>query len=121
VRRGELRWGTSPLPGGERKRRPFLVVSHDAFNVNEHYTKVMVVHLTTVRRLGGPYDWEVDVPRGAANLARPSIIKCSEVYTLLKTQIGGLIGTLPREHLLRVDRALSLALGLPHTSAEHGR
>jgi len=100
------------LPGGERKRRPFLVVSNDAFNANEHYTKVMVVHLTSVRRLGGPYDWEVDVPRGAANLPRASVIKCGEVYTFLKTQMGGLIGTLPREHLARVDSALSLALGL---------
>jgi len=113
VRRGEIRWGTPPLPGGERKRRPFLVVSHDAFNANEHYTKVMVVHLTTVRHLGGPYDWEVDVPRGTASLSRASIIKCGEVYTLLKTHMGGLIGTLPRQHLARVDRALSLALGLP--------
>jgi mRNA-degrading endonuclease toxin of MazEF toxin-antitoxin module len=100
------------MAGGGRKRRPFLVVSHDAFNGNEHYTKVLVVHLTSAHRLGGPYDWEVDVPRGTAGLAKSSVIKCAEVYTLLKVQIGNLIGTLPREHLVRVDRALSMTLGL---------
>jgi mRNA-degrading endonuclease toxin of MazEF toxin-antitoxin module len=98
---------------GDRKRRPFLVVSNDAFNANERYTKVMVVHLTTVRRLGGPYDWEVDLPRGTAGLARASTVKCAEVYTLLKVQIGSLIGTLPREQLSRVDRAISMSLALP--------
>ncbi len=101
------------MPGGERKRRPFLIVSHDAFNGNEHYNKVMVVHLTSVRRSGGPYDWEVELPRGTAGLAKASIVKCAEVYTLLKVQMGTVIGTLSREHLTRVDRALSMTLGLP--------
>jgi mRNA-degrading endonuclease toxin of MazEF toxin-antitoxin module len=113
VRRGEVRWGVPPLSGGDRKRRRFLIVSNDAFNVNERYTKVMVVHLTSVQHLGGPYDWEVAVPRGTARLSKASIIKCAEVYTLLKSQLGEVIGTLPREILARVDRALATALGLP--------
>jgi mRNA-degrading endonuclease toxin of MazEF toxin-antitoxin module len=94
-------------------RRPFLVVPNDAFNVNDRYTKVMVVHLTSVQRLGGPFDWEVAVPRGAARLSKASVIKCAEVYTLLKSQLGDLIGTLPRDVLAQVDRALATALGLP--------
>lgn len=64
MRRGELWWGAPPIPGEERKRRPFLVVSNDAFNANQAYAKVLVVHLTTVRRPEGPYSWEVEVPRG---------------------------------------------------------
>jgi len=111
VRRGDVLWGSPPTPGGERKRRPFLVVSGDAFNANERWTKVLVVHLTSVRRPGGPYDWEVTLPRGAANLPQPSVAKCGEIYTLFKTQLGELIGTLAREHMEQIERALHVTLG----------
>ena len=112
MRRGEIRWGGAVLPGGSRKRRPFLIVSDDAFNLNERYTKVMVVHLTSVRRIGGPYDWEADLPRGTADLDRSSVAKCGEVYTLLKEQLGERTGTVPAERMRHVDRALAAALGL---------
>jgi mRNA-degrading endonuclease toxin of MazEF toxin-antitoxin module len=88
------------------------VVSDDAFNANENYTKVMVVHLTTVQRGGGPYDWEVEVPRGVARLPKKSLVKCAEVYTILKAHLGEVIGTLPSEYLNRVNHALALALGI---------
>jgi mRNA-degrading endonuclease toxin of MazEF toxin-antitoxin module len=107
-----VRWGHPSLPGGERKRRPFLIVSNDAFNTNEHWTKVLVVHLTSVRRPGGPYDWEVALPRGVGNLPHSSVVKCGEVYTLFKAQLGPLIGTLPGDHMEQVDHALQVALGL---------
>jgi mRNA-degrading endonuclease toxin of MazEF toxin-antitoxin module len=107
-----VRWGHPPVPGAERKRRPFLIVSADAFNTNERWTKALVVHLTSVRRPGGPFDWEVALSKGSANLPESSIAKCGEVYTLFKTQLGGLIGTLGRDDLERVDRALHVALGL---------
>jgi mRNA-degrading endonuclease toxin of MazEF toxin-antitoxin module len=113
VRRGEVRWGTPTLSGGARKKRAFVVVSDDAFNLNERYTKVMVVNLTSIRRPGGPFDWEVEVPKGVARLQKSSVIKCAEVYTLLKAHIGDLVGTLPHAYLEKVDVALTIALGLP--------
>jgi mRNA-degrading endonuclease toxin of MazEF toxin-antitoxin module len=112
VRRGEIRWGRPPLPGGARKRRPFLVVSDDVFNANERYEKVMVVHLTTVQRLHGPYAWEVELPRATAGLDRASLVKCNEVYTVFKRQLGEVLGTLPKEKMRAVDDALKAALGL---------
>lgn len=118
MKRGEIRWGAPALPGSARKRRPFLVVSDDAFNTNERYAKVMVVHLTSIRHPGGPFDWEIEVPRGIARLQRTSVVKCAEVYTLLKVHIGELIGTLPREYLDRVDPALGLALGIRSAAAD---
>jgi mRNA-degrading endonuclease toxin of MazEF toxin-antitoxin module len=112
VRRGEIWWGAPPLPGGSRKRRPFLVVSDDAFNRNELYLKVMVVHLTTATRAGGPFRWEIDVPRGIAGLPLASVAKCNEVYTLLKLHLTEQAGTLPHPYIERVDRALAITLGL---------
>ena len=100
------------MTGGAWKRRPFLVVSDDTFNLNERYPKVMVVHLTSVRRAGGPYDWEVDLPRGTAGLDRSSVAKCGEVYTLRKEQLEDRSGAVPLERMGRIDRALGVALGL---------
>lgn len=112
MQRGEVWWGQPALPGGSRKRRPFLVVSHDAFNRNQSYPKVMVVHLTSVRRAGGNYPWEVELPRGAGGLKVASVAKCGEIYTLLKVHLDSLAGTLRAEQMEQIDRAVATALGL---------
>lgn len=113
MRRGEVWWGAASLAGGSRKRRPFLVVSADAFNRNDLYRKVMVVHLTSVRRASGPFPWEVELPRGTAGLPVASTAKCAEVYTVLKGQLAELVGTLPAAQMGSIDRALAVALALP--------
>jgi mRNA-degrading endonuclease toxin of MazEF toxin-antitoxin module len=112
VLRGEVWWGRQPLPGGSRKRRPFLIVSNDAFNRNERYPKVMVVHLTSVRRAGEDYPWEVELPRGSAALPVASVAKCGEIYTLFKSHLEVAVGTLGREQMERIEQALATALAL---------
>jgi len=47
-----------------------------------------------------------------AGLPNASVVKCSEVYTLLKSHLGEYLGALPATYLERVDRALATALGL---------
>jgi mRNA-degrading endonuclease toxin of MazEF toxin-antitoxin module len=90
-----------------------VVVSDDAFNRNDRYPKVLVVHVTTVRRLSGPFAWEVGLPGGSGGLAKPGVVKCGEVYTLFKHQLTETCGTLSRPAMAQVDRALAVALGLP--------
>lgn len=113
MRRGEIWWAKVPMRGATAKRRPMLVVSDDAFNENARYPKVMVVHLTSVERLGRDFDWEVALPQGTAGLQRASVVKCAEIYTLWKEQLQGPAATLPPAAMQRVDRALAIALGLP--------
>ena len=116
MRRGEIWWAKVPLQGTGQKHRPMLIVSDNAFNANERYPKVMVVHLTSVKRLGGPFDWEVDLPRGTAGMKQRSTIKCGEVYTLWKEQLQGPAGTVPPSLMRKVDRALAVALSLPFSA-----
>lgn len=116
--RGEVWWASVPMRGSDSKRRPMLVVSDDAFNRNPRYSKVIVVHLTSVRKAEGRFDWEVAVPRGTAGVERPSTVKCAEVYTLWKEQLRGTLGTIPKAIMQKVDRALAIALGLPLPRAE---
>lgn len=112
MKRGEIWWAKVPMKGTGGKKRPMLIVSDDAFNRNDSYTKVMVVHVTTVKRLSGPYDWEVPLPRGTAGLQRSSIAKCGEIYTLWKSQLEGLLGTVPRDVMRKIDGALAVSLSL---------
>ncbi len=112
MQRGEVWWGRPSLAGGSRKRRPFLIVSHNGFNRNDRYPKVMVVHLTSVRRIGEQYPWEVELPRGAGGLPVVSVAKCGEIYTLLKSYLNELAGTLRADQMEQVDRALATALAL---------
>lgn len=118
MRRAEIWWARVPMRGSRGKRRPMLIVSDDSFNANELYPKVMVVHVTSVKRLGGPYDWEVPLPRGTAGLDRPSLAKCGEIYTVWKEQLEGPAATVPHTVMRRVDRALAIALSLPVPSLE---
>lgn len=116
--RGEVWWARVPMRGSGSKRRPMIIVSDDSFNQNERYPKVMVVHITTVKRLGGPYDWEVAIPRGTARLDRPGIAKCVEIYTLWKEQLEGPSGTVPHAIMKKVDQALAVGLSLPLVGTE---
>jgi mRNA interferase MazF len=118
VRRAEVWWATPQLVGESRKRRPVLVISEDLFHRNARYLKVMAVHLTSVRHLGGPFAWEVDLPKGAAGLAHSSVVKCAEIFTLEKSQLASLIGTLSPDLMRRVDRALAIALSLPYPRSD---
>lgn len=111
MRRGEVRWGHPRIPGSVQKRRPFLIVSADAFNQNDRYAKVLVVHLTS-RVSGTDFSWEVKLRKGTAGLRVSSIAKCNEVYTLFKDQLGELVGTLPAREMERVDEALRISLAL---------
>ncbi len=115
--RGEVWWATVPMRGSDHKKRPMLVVSDDAFNQNPRYPKVLVVHLTSVKRTTGGFEWEVPVPRGAAGLPRSSTVKCAEIYTLWKEQLSGPAGTLPASLMRQVDRALATVLNLTQMPA----
>lgn len=112
MQRGEVWWATIRL-GGSRKRRPLLLVSHDAFNSNPRYPKILAVHLTSVRRSAEPYSWEVEIPKRAGGIPKPSVARCAEIYTLWKDQLDKRCGTLPPEIMARVNRALAVALALP--------
>lgn len=92
-------------------------MSRDSFNRDPHYLKALVVHLTTVRHVQGPYPWEIEIARGTAGLSERSTAKCNEVYTVFKRDFDSRIGSLPAHVLASVDGALALVLGLPAPAA----
>lgn len=103
VRRGDLYWAEPPNIGRHR----FLVVQNDTFNT--HFDETIVVPVVSKKR-EETADWEVELPEGA--FPEPSVINCSAIVTLKKSELEDFIGTLDDETMQGIDYALSITLEL---------
>jgi len=89
------------------KPRPALIVPSDLF---AHLASVTVSVLTT-ERVEAPLlriELEPDTNNG---LAQPCQVIIDKLMTVSRSSVGQRVGTLDRDALLRVDRALALFLG----------
>lgn len=92
------------------KRRPALVVSPDYRNERAH--DVIVIPCSTNLR---PAPTHVRLRRGQAGAPADSVLKCEQITTLAKTDVGGfpLGGPLADAALRAVERAVLRAIGVP--------
>ena len=89
------------------KPRPALIVQSDLF---AHLARVTVCLLTT-ERVEAPLlriELEPDTSNG---LAQPFQVMTDKLMTVSRSSVDQHVGTLGRDTLLRVDRALALFLG----------
>jgi mRNA interferase MazF len=117
-RRGELWWVRQPRRSDQgsdssKRRRPYLVISGDAWNSVENYPRVTLCPLTGVENVSRRYDTDVVLKRGETGLSKDSVARCVEVYTLFREQLMSRIGIVPAARMREVDRALALYLALP--------
>lgn len=87
------------------KRRPVLVLSRQA--VIDSLTTVTVAAITSTLH-GSPTEVEVGQAEG---LKGTSCVNLVNVFTVRQADVGAYVGTLGREKMARVCRALSIALG----------
>ena len=108
MRRGQLHWAEMD------KRRPVLILSPGSRN--QHASDLIVIPCSTVLR-GGP--WHVRLARGEAGLARPSVLLCEQITTMVKRRIGPepLGPPLTTTRMAEVERAVLLAIGIIGTPA----
>jgi mRNA-degrading endonuclease toxin of MazEF toxin-antitoxin module len=110
MRRGRLHWAEM------EKRRPVLILSPESRN--ERASDLIVVPCSAVLR-GGP--WHVRLARGEGGLARPSVLLCEQITTILKRRVdpeplGPLLTT---TRMAEVERAVLLAIGILEPPALH--
>ena len=108
-RRGEV-WlvNWNPARGSEQAgKRPAVVIQNDIGN--EKAPTTIVAAITTIVKLY-PMNVEIKPPEGG--LKHPSIIKTSQILTVAKERLEKRLGTLSKESMGEVDKAIKLSLAL---------
>jgi mRNA interferase MazF len=107
MRRGEVWWAELPAPAG---RRPVVLLSrNEAYTVRELVTVAPVT--ARIRRI------PTEVPLGRAEgLPKPCVVNLDTITTIPRRTLAALIGPLPADKLIAVDRSLMFALGLSSRS-----
>ena len=118
ARRGELWWVRQPGSAAQahdvsERKRPYLVVSGDPWNLTESYSRVTVCPLTGEENVPRRYDTDVILRRRETGLRKDSVVRCVEVYTLFREVLLQRVGKLSEARMRDVDRALALYLSLP--------
>lgn len=116
-RRGELWWVRQPgwseqATDTSKRRRPYLVVSGDPWNLEPRYPRVTLCPLTGLENVARRYDTDVMLRRRETGLSKDSVARCVEIYTVFRDQLLERIAQLPDVKMRDVDRALRLYLSL---------
>ena len=110
LKRGQIFWRKDPnisQLGILGKSRPVLVVGNNAGLAYSHI--VSACPLTTTDKADKKLPTQVPIYFRDQN----QYILCEQVYTCNHDQLGDYIGTLSETKMKAVDKALSIALGLP--------
>lgn len=104
--RGDL--VTVAMAGDYGKPRPALVIQSDLFNLHPSIT---VLPVTSDLRDAPLFRVAIDASEGTG-LERPSQLTVDKILTVPRAKVGRVIGRLPDESMVTVNRALAVFLGL---------
>ena len=112
IRRGEIWWGSLPVPVGSEPgyRRPVLVVQTNDFNEAGLRTVIALTITSNLRLAGAPGN--VLCHKRDTGLAKDSVINVSQDATVNKTRLTQRIGILPTPVMHEVEAGMRLVLGL---------
>ena len=99
-----------PVSSGPGYRRPYLIVSANAFNESRINTAIAVVITSNLRLADAPGN--VRLPSRGTGLSKPSVANVSEVITIDKASLTERVGRVPPAAMSEVDDGLRQALAL---------
>jgi mRNA-degrading endonuclease toxin of MazEF toxin-antitoxin module len=116
-RRGEIWWVRQPAHSHQegdtsKRRRPYLVVSGDPWNLEPRYPRITLCPLTGGENVRRRYDTDVVLRKKETRLAKDSVARCVEVYTVFRELLLERVAQLSEGRMREVDRALRLYLSL---------
>jgi len=115
VRRGDIFYADlSPVVGSEQGGiRPVLIVQND---VGNKFSPTVIAAAITSQKYKTDLPTHIKVDADGSGLARDSIVLLEQVRTLDKRRLKERMGNLEPPDMQRVDRALSVSLGIAGTS-----
>ena len=116
VKRGDIYYADlSPVVGSEQGGiRPVLIVQND---VGNKFSPTVIAAAITSQRYKTNLPTHIRVNADGCGLAKDSIVLLEQVRTLDKKRLKEKMGTLDIDDMGRVNRALSVSLGI-NTAAE---
>ena len=111
VKRGEIYYADlSPVVGSEQGGvRPVLIVQND---VGNKYSPTVIAAAITSQQYKSDLPTHINLSAASSGLAKDSIVLLEQVRTLDKKRLREKMGILDETDMLRVDRALSVSLGI---------
>ena len=111
IKRGDIYIASlDPVLGREiSKTRPVVVVSNDK---NNQYSGTVTILPITSKKLKKIYPFEVLLHKGTGNLPKDSKVKAEQIRTLDKRRIIKLIGSLDKDKMQEIDKAMEIHLAL---------
>ena len=107
MRRGEI-WSAAAGAGYVGKPRPVAIIQDDRFDATSSVTVcAFTTGLTDAPLLRQPVE-----PSPENGLTQPSNLMIDKVTTVRRNKLGERIGILSSEDLLRLDRSITVFLGL---------
>lgn len=112
IRRGQVWWADLGPPRGASPgyERPVVVIQADLFNKTDIESVIVAIATTNLRLARMPGN--VAVERGTGGLTQDSVINTTQLYTVDKSDLLDLLGTLPKAKIDQVDLGLKLVLSL---------
>ena len=111
VKRGDIYYADlSPVVGSEQGGvRPVLIVQND---VGNKFSPTVIAAAITSQKDKTKLPTHISVSSENCGLAKDSIVLLEQVRTLDKKRLREKMGILDETDMLRVDRALSVSLGI---------
>ena len=111
VKRGEIYYADlSPVVGSEQGgMRPVLIVQND---VGNRHSPTVIAAAITSQKDKSRLPTHISINADRCGLAKDSIVLLEQVRTLDKKRLREKMGILDERDMMRVDRALSVSLGI---------
>ena len=111
VKRGDIYYADlSPVVGSEQGGlRPVLIVQND---IGNKYSPTVIAAAITSQRFKTQLPTHIQVDAQDCGLSKDSIVLLEQVRTLDKQRLKERMGNLGERDMIRVNRALSVSLGI---------
>ena len=119
IKRGEIYYADlSPVVGSEQGGlRPVLIIQNDTGNL---YSPTVIAAAITSRRTKTALPTHISIHSSASGLPHDSIVLLEQVRTLDKVRLKGKTGQISSSDMFKINKALSVSLGLQPESIKIG-